>query len=65
MASNVALNALSTCREEATSPEQRDRQRYVEEIDVHTPSMITLNAVAAVAAAQAANDYLIEYRRAA
>jgi molybdopterin/thiamine biosynthesis adenylyltransferase len=39
--------------EEAANPEQRKRQRYVEEVPA--PSVITLNAVAA---SQAVNDYL-------
>lgn len=37
--------------EEAASPEQRAAQRYVEDTTVHAPSVITLNAVAASAAA--------------
>jgi molybdopterin/thiamine biosynthesis adenylyltransferase len=37
--------------EEASSPEQRTAQRYVEDTTVHAPSVITLNAVAASAAA--------------
>jgi molybdopterin/thiamine biosynthesis adenylyltransferase len=43
-------------QEEATSSEQRRRQRYVDEEDVPAPSVITLNAVAA---SLAANDYLM------
>ncbi len=39
--------------EEATSPQQRDAQRYVD--DVHAPSVITLNAVAC---AHAVDHYL-------
>lgn len=42
--------------EEATSPEQRKRQRYVDDADVHAPSVITLNAVAA---ARAVDDWLM------
>ncbi len=37
--------------EEATAPEQRASQRYVDDPTVHAPSVITLNAVAASAAA--------------
>jgi hypothetical protein len=40
---------------EALTPEQRRQQRYVEDEEVHAPSVITLNAVAA---AHAVNDYL-------
>lgn len=43
-------------QEEATSPGQRARQRYVDDDDVRAPSVITLNAMAA---ANAANDYLM------
>jgi len=42
-------------QDEATSPEQRRRQRYVDGEDIPAPSVITLNAVAA---AHATNDYL-------
>lgn len=42
--------------EEATSEMQRRRQRYVEDDDVHAPSVITLNAVAA---ARAVDDWLM------
>jgi len=42
--------------EEATSPEQRRRQRYVEDDDVHAPSVITLNAVAV---SRAVDDWLM------
>lgn len=42
-------------QEEATDPEQRRRQRYVDGEDIPDPSVITLNAVAA---AHATNDYL-------
>jgi molybdopterin/thiamine biosynthesis adenylyltransferase len=42
-------------QEEATDPEQRRRQRYVDGQDIPDPSVITLNAVAA---AHATNDYL-------
>lgn len=43
-------------QEEATDPEQRKRQRYVDDADVPTPSVVTMNALAT---AQAANDYLL------
>jgi len=43
-------------QEEATSPEQLRRQRYVAEEGVHAPSVITLNAIAV---AHATNDYLM------
>jgi molybdopterin/thiamine biosynthesis adenylyltransferase len=43
-------------QEEATAPEQLDRQRYVDEIGLHAPSVITMNAVAA---SRATNDYLM------
>lgn len=43
-------------QEEALTPEQRRRQRYVDDDGVHAPSVITLNALAA---AHAVNDYLI------
>jgi molybdopterin/thiamine biosynthesis adenylyltransferase len=42
--------------EEATSQEQRRRQRYVDDEDVHAPSVITLNAVAA---SRAVDDWLM------
>ncbi|MGB4779888.1 ThiF family adenylyltransferase [Microbacterium sp.] len=42
--------------EEATSPEQRKRQRYIDDEDVHAPSVITLNAVAA---SRAVDDWLM------
>jgi molybdopterin/thiamine biosynthesis adenylyltransferase len=42
--------------EEATSEVQRRRQRYVEDDDVHAPSVITLNAVAA---SRAVDDWLM------
>ena len=44
---------LKQLAEEATSPQQRDAQRYVD--DVHAPSVITLNAVAC---AHAVDHYL-------
>lgn len=43
-------------QEEALTPEQRRQQRYVDDDEVHAPSVITLNAVAA---AHAVNDYLL------
>lgn len=42
--------------EEATSEIQRRRQRYVEDDDIHVPSVITLNAVAA---SRAVDDWLM------
>ena len=42
--------------EEATSEIQRRRQRYVDDEDIHAPSVITLNAVAA---SRAVDDWLI------
>jgi molybdopterin/thiamine biosynthesis adenylyltransferase len=42
--------------EEATSDLQRHRQRYVDDEDVHAPSVITLNAVAA---SRAVDDWLM------
>ena len=41
---------------EATSPEQRKRQQYIDDDDVHAPSVITLNAVAA---SRAVDDWLM------
>ncbi|MCQ9163106.1 ThiF family adenylyltransferase [Arthrobacter sp. STN4] len=46
----------SKLQEEATSPEQRARQRYVDDEDVPAPSVITMNAIAA---GYAGNDYLM------
>jgi tRNA A37 threonylcarbamoyladenosine dehydratase len=43
-------------QEEATSPRQRDRQRYVDEEDIVAPSVITLNAVAS---SMGADDFLM------
>ncbi|MEU4517351.1 ThiF family adenylyltransferase [Amycolatopsis sp. NPDC024027] len=43
-------------QEEALTPEQRRQQRYVDDVDVHAPSVITLNAVAA---AHAVDNYLM------
>lgn len=40
---------------EAATPEERTAQRYVDDVDVIAPSVITLNATAA---SQAANDFL-------
>lgn len=44
-------------QEEATSDEQRKRQRYVDDDDIPAPSVITLNAVAA---AHAVDDYMFQ-----
>ncbi|MGE2721219.1 ThiF family adenylyltransferase [Mycolicibacterium celeriflavum] len=43
-------------QEESTSGAQLGRQRYVDDAEVHAPSVITLNAVAA---AHAANEYML------
>ncbi|EWM15306.1 ThiF family adenylyltransferase [Kutzneria sp. 744] len=43
-------------QEEALTPEQHRQQRYVDDADIHAPSVITLNAVAA---AHAVDDYLM------
>jgi hypothetical protein len=50
------LIPASKLQEEATAPVQLARQRYVDEPDIHAPSVITLNAVAS---AGAVNDYLM------
>ena len=50
------LVSAAKLQEEATSPEQRRRQRYIDEAELAEPSVITLNALAA---AHAANDYLL------
>lgn len=50
------LISSSKLQEEATAPDQLARQRYVDEPDVHAPSVITLNAVAS---AGAVSDYLM------
>lgn len=50
------LIIASRLQEEATSDEQRKRQRYVEDDDVLAPSVISLNAMAA---SRAVNDYLM------
>ncbi|PNW09709.1 thiamine biosynthesis protein ThiF [Microbacterium testaceum] len=42
--------------QEATHPEQRRRQRYIDDEDIHAPSVITLNAVAA---SRAVDDWLM------
>jgi hypothetical protein len=42
-------------QEEALTAEERQRQRYVDDIQVNAPSVITLNALGA---AQASNDFL-------
>lgn len=49
------LISASKLQEEATSPVQRARQRYVTDDDVQAPSVITLNAVAA---SHAVNEYM-------
>jgi hypothetical protein len=43
---------------EALSAEERERQRYVDDPDVHEPSVITLNALGA---SQAVNDFLFMF----
>lgn len=43
-------------QEEALTPEQRQQQRYVDDADVHAPSVISLNAVTA---AHAVDSYLM------
>jgi hypothetical protein len=43
-------------QQEATSGAQLDRQRYIDDVAVRAPSVITLNAVAA---AHAANEYML------
>jgi len=50
------LIPASRLTEEATSETQRRRQRYVNDDDVHAPSVISLNAVAA---ARAVDDWLM------
>ncbi|MBI5818281.1 MAG: ThiF family adenylyltransferase [Verrucomicrobia bacterium] len=45
-------------QDEALSPEERHRQRYVEDQLVNAPSVITLNAVGT---AQATNDFLFHF----
>lgn len=50
------LISPSRLQDEAHTPEQRRRQRYVADTAVHAPSVITVNAVAA---AHAVNDYLL------
>lgn len=49
--------AISPARlnREALSPGERERQRYVEDMDVHEPSVISLNALGA---SQTVNDFL-------
>ncbi len=42
-------------QEEALTPQERQQQRYVDDVEVAAPSVITLNAVGA---AQASNDFL-------
>lgn len=43
---------------EVLSPEERDRQRYVDNPLVHEPSVITLSALGA---SQAVNDFLFMF----
>lgn len=43
---------------EALSPEDRERQRYVDDPDLHEASVITLNALGA---SQAVNDFLFMF----
>ncbi|MDO4144212.1 ThiF family adenylyltransferase [Clavibacter michiganensis] len=50
------LIPASRLTEEATSEVQRRRQRYVDDSEVHAPSVITLNAVAA---SRAVDDWLM------
>ncbi len=52
-----AISPAQLGREEL-SPEERERQRYVEDPDVHEPSVITLNALGA---SQAVNDFLFAF----
>jgi molybdopterin/thiamine biosynthesis adenylyltransferase len=51
-----SLISPAKLQEEATSPDQLRRQRYVPDEDVHAPSVITLNAVAA---SMATTDFLM------
>lgn len=46
-------------QEESLTPEERRRQRYVEDVAVTVPSVITLNSLSA---AQAANDFLFGFQ---
>ncbi|MGD9691402.1 MAG: ThiF family adenylyltransferase [Phycisphaerales bacterium] len=52
------LISAAQLQEEALSPEERDRQRYVDDPQVHAPSVITLNALAA---GQAVNDFVMGF----
>lgn len=52
------LISAARLQEEALSTAERDRQRYVDDPQVHAPSVITLNALAA---AQAANDFAMGF----
>lgn len=45
-------------QEESLTPEERRRQAYVDDVAITVPSVITLNALAA---AQAANDFLFQF----
>lgn len=52
-----AISSAQLNREDL-SPEERERQRYVEDPNVHEPSVITLNALGA---SQAVNDFLFAF----
>lgn len=57
----LACNSLispTALQEEALSPDERRRNRYVDDPAVHAPSVITLNALAS---AQATNDFLMGF----
>jgi hypothetical protein len=57
----LSCNALippDRLQDEMLTPEDRKRQRYVENDSVSAPSIITLNALAA---GQAVNDFLFSY----
>ena len=52
------LISAAKLQDEALSPEERRRKGYVDDPDVHAPSVITLNALAC---GRAANDFLMSY----
>jgi molybdopterin/thiamine biosynthesis adenylyltransferase len=52
------LISADQLQQEALSPDERRRQAYVDDANVTTPSVITLNALAC---AQAADDFLFSY----
>jgi hypothetical protein len=52
------LISASSLQDEAVSPAERQRQRYVADDAIKAPSVITLNALAC---AQAANDFLFSF----